>query len=1079
MKKQIRKFFSFFISVVLFANTFVMVMAHPYDVSDELALRNACKIATKYDCRRIAPGFNRKNLENFKCLCERRVVQVDNVLKDVSIRYTLHKQTLKEDFILHSRNACNSFLLRYYIADFEAYQLDSQTISLYDKNQNKEVIIAAPYMEDSLGKRSRNVCLKINSVNNGILIASLTADYNWLQSPERQYPVRIDPEYRFPENDLQEGNSGDDVYVLKNMLFEAGFGAGIPKNEVLNDMQSNVYTSITRKFVEEFQKRRGLTNAKKGVADQITRDELRSYLEKEKHVLDTAEHIKEFSKRINKRSQKRGFLSRINGADVATSLAISVGSIALGVTCLPFVATGVGIAGVVAGCVAMGTVASGISEVVQQRQAGEKIDIGRVAIKSTFGAVQGALSAIPGVSMGKAVGSALEAGGQVIAESIAANQVNTVATGILSATTSSTAKAITREVMEQAALETGKVLVKAGAKEVAVTTVAAVGTNTVGNIACKAKSGEKIDKEAVIDSLSQGLADAAMIPVGAVVNVAAVSVLGDKKCPQNEEKKEKDKDEKKEKQKEEILHKELFSKEKNVPKTEDIEKKFDIIGNDRGGHKDDRNVKLDEHIEQYIKDIHNIIKGACKYQGEDSQAAALEEINVCLEMKKWLSEILNSDITSDEKNKLEFLNLVLENRVEILENENGIGILERCYGASCAAANPIVLRAWNQVRNGTKFSPSFPSTRFSAFTTAISIPLSLPSTCNKDESKYLDEIKRKMYPDGNVGPHKYGHQSKTVTPPQTQIHSNPHKQKVVHKPQTQSKKTHTSQKVDKIPKGKSRKITVKVGDTPSGLAKKYGVSEEDVMKGAGITDPKKLIAGKTITVTNGGGSVSKTKQFKSTETNTGTGHGSRKTGGGGSQPPKGPGGNGSENGPPKGPSGNGSGSRKPPSEEEKKILKDGLKATGGAVLKYAEEHNPELVEKGKELLTEVEEAAAEAKDKVVEVIPEIVSEAKETVTNVVSESGKIVNDVFNFTDVTTRHMQERGRKLPIQVLKDAIETGYSVLDPQNSSNAKMYYKTICVNNKPYNLEVLYDKATNTILHFLYTSEAIGNLPAIK
>lgn len=237
-------------------------------------------------------------------------------------------------------------------------------------------------------------------------------------------------------------------------------------------------------------------------------------------------------------------------------------------------------------------------------------------------------------------------------------------------------------------------------------------------------------------------------------------------------------------------------------------------------------------------------------------------------MKNWLSEILNSDITSDEKNKLEFLNLVLENRVEILENENGIGILERCYGASCAAANPIVLRAWNQVRNGTKFSPSFPSTRFSAFTTAISIPLSLPSTCNKDESKYLDEIKRKMYPDGNVGPHKYGHQSKTVTQTQTKTHSQPRKHEVVHKPQTHSKKTRTSQKVDKIPKGKSRKITVKAGDTPSGLAKKYGVCVEDVMKGAGITDPRKLIAGKTITVTNGGGSVSKTKQSKSTVTNT-------------------------------------------------------------------------------------------------------------------------------------------------------------------------------------------------------------------
>ena len=126
-------------------------------------------------------------------------------------------------------------------------------------------------------------------------------------------------------------------------------------------------------------------------------------------------------------------------------------------------------------------------------------------------------------------------------------------------------------------------------------------------------------------------------------------------------------------------------------------------------------------------------------------------------------------------------------------------------------------------------------------------------------------------------------------------------------------KTIKPQKAGKV------KIKIKAGDTPIGLAKKYGVCVEDVMKGAGITDPRKLIAGKTITVTNGGGSVSKTKQFKSTETNTDTGHGSRKSGGGGSQPPKGPGGNGSENGPPKGPSGNGSGSRKPPSEEEKKM----------------------------------------------------------------------------------------------------------------------------------------------------------------
>jgi hypothetical protein len=42
----------------------------------------------------------------------------------------------------------------------------------------------------------------------------------------------------------------------------------------------------------------------------------------------------------------------------------------------------------------------------------------------------------------------------------------------------------------------------------------------------------------------------------------------------------------------------------------------------------------------------------------------------------------------------------------------------------------------------------------------------------------------------------------------------------------------------------------------------------------------------------------------------------------------------------------------------------------------------------------------------------------------------------------------------------------------------MHYTTMYKNGKMYNLEVLYDKATNTIYHFEYTRKAIGNLPKI-
>jgi len=87
------------------------------------------------------------------------------------------------------------------------------------------------------------------------------------------------------------------------------------------------------------------------------------------------------------------------------------------------------------------------------------------------------------------------------------------------------------------------------------------------------------------------------------------------------------------------------------------------------------------------------------------------------------------------------------------------------------------------------------------------------------------------------------------------------------------------------------------------------------------------------------------------------------------------------------------------------------------------------------------------------------------------------NGILNFTKTTAQHMGEAARYVPIQILKQAIK-GRSYLDPQRSSS-KMFYTTMWKNGHKYNLEVLYNKATNTILHFMYTPKAIGPLPRIK
>lgn len=69
------------------------------------------------------------------------------------------------------------------------------------------------------------------------------------------------------------------------------------------------------------------------------------------------------------------------------------------------------------------------------------------------------------------------------------------------------------------------------------------------------------------------------------------------------------------------------------------------------------------------------------------------------------------------------------------------------------------------------------------------------------------------------------------------------------------------------------------------------------------------------------------------------------------------------------------------------------------------------------------------------------------------------------------------RAVPAQTLKEAIKGGTPMPDPRESS-ATMYYSEFYINNKKYNFEVLYDKATNTIYHFKYDRRPLGPLPEV-
>ena len=84
---------------------------------------------------------------------------------------------------------------------------------------------------------------------------------------------------------------------------------------------------------------------------------------------------------------------------------------------------------------------------------------------------------------------------------------------------------------------------------------------------------------------------------------------------------------------------------------------------------------------------------------------------------------------------------------------------------------------------------------------------------------------------------------------------------------------------------------------------------------------------------------------------------------------------------------------------------------------------------------------------------------------------------LNYTNTARNHLNNPNRFVPQEILKGVIEQGKPLPDPQGS-NAIMYYDTIWRNGTQYNIEVLYDHNTNTVMHFMYTQKPIGPMPRI-
>ena len=74
---------------------------------------------------------------------------------------------------------------------------------------------------------------------------------------------------------------------------------------------------------------------------------------------------------------------------------------------------------------------------------------------------------------------------------------------------------------------------------------------------------------------------------------------------------------------------------------------------------------------------------------------------------------------------------------------------------------------------------------------------------------------------------------------------------------------------------------------------------------------------------------------------------------------------------------------------------------------------------------------------------------------------------FKFSKAAAKHMANPDRAVPVSILLDAIKYGKGVHDSAGSKALMYNIKMVKTDKQIYNLEVLYDVATNTIWHFKY------------
>jgi RHS repeat-associated protein len=173
--------------------------------------------------------------KNVQGVVKNNEITYKGLFEQTDVRYRIQGDAVKEDIILNSKPSTNTFSFELKLKGLNAITKKDGTIVLEDQKGNPKWYFTKPYMTDANHKYSDKVTLQLRK-EDGKTYVDVVADESFLQDPDTNYPVTIDPTI----------NNWD---VLRDNFIASNFPDSIYSSNTYMHTGYNSYFGITRALV--------------------------------------------------------------------------------------------------------------------------------------------------------------------------------------------------------------------------------------------------------------------------------------------------------------------------------------------------------------------------------------------------------------------------------------------------------------------------------------------------------------------------------------------------------------------------------------------------------------------------------------------------------------------------------------------------------------------------------------------------------------------------------------------------------------------------------------------------------------